>query len=207
MRVLLLLFIGMLFMTNTVFAEVSITDPNLAEDPENTVILQLKDGPVYIQLFPTKAPNHVKRILELTRDKFYDGLVFHRVIDGFMVQTGDPTGTGTGRSSKPNLKAEFNDIKHERGVCSMARSADPDSANSQFFIMLAPAPHLDGQYTAWGKVISGMEFVDSIKKGDSKNNGAVENPDKIVNMNVVKDLISKQPTSSGDNNAANSANK
>lgn len=157
-----------------------------AADPENTLYLDLKDGRVVIEMYPDKAPNHVARIKELTRQGFYDGVVFHRVIEGFMAQTGDPTGTGSGGSGK-NLKAEFNDIKHVRGVTSMARAASPDSADSQFFIMLADAPHLDGQYTAWGKVISGMEFVDKIKKGSPYNNGAVSSPDKIIKMSVAAD--------------------
>jgi peptidylprolyl isomerase len=169
---------------------------------DNIIVMTLKDGPVHIQLFPEKAPDHVARIKELTKEKFYDGLVFHRVIDGFMAQTGDPTGTGSGKSAKPNLKAEFNDMKHERGVCSMARSSDPNSANSQFFIMLANAPHLDGQYTAWGKVIQGMEFVDKIKKGDARNNGAVSDPDKIISMTLKSDFaaeVEKHTASSGKN--------
>jgi cyclophilin family peptidyl-prolyl cis-trans isomerase len=161
-------------------------------DPENTLIMELKDGKVEIQLFPDKAPEHVKRIKELAREGFYDGIVFHRVIDGFMAQAGDPTGTGAGGSKKPDLKAEFNDVKHERGVCSMARTMDPNSANSQFFIMLAAAPHLDGQYTAWGKVISGMEFVNKIKKGSPAENGMVKDPDKIISLRVAADLNKPQ---------------
>jgi cyclophilin family peptidyl-prolyl cis-trans isomerase len=159
-----------------------------AVDKENMIYLDLKDGRVVIQLFPDKAPNHVKRIKELARAGFYNGVVFHRVIDGFMAQTGDPTGTGRGGSDKPDLKAEFNDISHVEGVCSMARTSDPNSANSQFFIMLAPAPHLDGQYTVWGKVIKGMEFVHKIKKGRADENGSVKNPDKILKMRVAADV-------------------
>jgi len=159
-----------------------------AQDKENMLYLELKDGRVVIEIYPDKAPNHVKRIKELAREKFYDGIVFHRVIDGFMAQTGDPTGTGAGGSSKPDLRAEFNDVKHVEGVLSMARTMDPNSANSQFFIMLAPAPHLDGQYTAWGKVIKGMEHVHGIKKGSSSRNGAVDNPDKIVSLRVAADV-------------------
>jgi len=135
---------------------------------------------------PDKAPKHCARIKELTRKKFYDGLVFHRVIDGFMAQTGDPTGTGSGGSGQ-NLPAEFNDTKHGRGTCSMARASNPNSADSQWFIVFQDANHLDGQYTAWGKVTAGMEFVDKIKKGDSANNGSVANPDKIVKMVVAAD--------------------
>ena len=158
------------------------------KDPENTLQLQLKDGNVIIELYPSKAPEHVKRLKELAREEFYDGIVFHRVIEGFMAQTGDPSGTGMGGSDKPNLKAEFNDIKHDRGVLSMARSADPNSANSQFFIMLANSSHLDGQYSAFGKVIDGMDHVDNIKKGDRFSNGQVSFPDKIITMRVVSDL-------------------
>src|SRR5579884_160079 len=145
----------------------------------DTVQLELKSGTVTIQLLPDLAPNHVQRIKELIREGFYDGLKFHRVIDGFMAQTGDPTGTGMGKSNKPNLAAEFSREKHVRGVCSMARSNDPNSANSQFFICLADAPWLDGQYSVWGRVISGMEHVDAIKKGSSSNNGTVIDPDEI----------------------------
>lgn len=159
-----------------------------AADKENMIYLDLKDGRVVIELFPDKAPNHVKRIKELARAGFYDGVVFHRVIDGFMAQTGDPTGTGRGGSDKPDLKAEFNDVSHAEGVVSMARTADPNSANSQFFIMLAPAPHLDGQYTVWGRVIEGMEYVHKIKKGSDSQNGSVENPDKILKMRVAADV-------------------
>jgi peptidylprolyl isomerase len=153
---------------------------------DNLLLLQLKDGVVKIELFPEIAPNHVARIKELTKNKFYDGIVFHRVIAGFMAQTGDPTGTGRGGSGK-NLQAEFSSVKHERGILSMARAMDPDSADSQFFIMLEDAPHLDGQYTVFGKVIEGMEFVDNIKKGSSANNGSVTNPDKIISLKLVNE--------------------
>ena len=159
-----------------------------AQDKENMIYLELKDGRVVIETFPDKAPKHVNRIKELARAKFYDGVVFHRVIDGFMAQTGDPTGTGRGGSDKPDLPAEFNDVKHVEGILSMARTMDPNSANSQFFIMLAPAPHLDGQYTVWGKVVEGMEHVHKIKKGSSARNGAVDGPDKIVSMRVAADV-------------------
>lgn len=162
-----------------------------AADPENMLFLDLKDGRVVIELYPEKAPAHVERIKTLTREGFYDGIVFHRVIEGFMAQTGDPTGTGTGASELPDLKAEFNDVQHVRGVTSMARSMDPNSANSQWFIMLDDASHLDGQYTAWGKVVSGMELVDNIKKGSPYNNGAVTDPDKIVKMQVAADVDAK----------------
>jgi peptidylprolyl isomerase len=158
-----------------------------AAEKENMIYLDLKDGRVTIELFEDKAPNHVTRIKELAREGFYDGVVFHRVIDGFMAQSGDPTGTGRGGSDKPDLNAEFNDVKHVEGVLSMARTADPNSANSQFFIMLAPAPHLDGQYTAWGRVVDGMEHVHNIKKGRTDQNGAVADPDKIIKMQVAAD--------------------
>src|SRR3954463_13192487 len=162
----------------------------LALDPENTIYLDLKDGRVVIELRPDLAPNHVARIKELTRQGFYDGLVFHRVIDGFMAQTGDPKGDGTGGSGH-KLKAEFSDEKDLGGGVSMARASDPNSADSQFFIMFAPAPSLDGKYTIWGKVTSGMEYIDQIKKGDSARNGTVTNPDKIIKMQVAADADKK----------------
>jgi peptidylprolyl isomerase len=174
-------------MTATANAEVNSNLEPVKQDPGNMLDMQLKDGHVLIQMFPDKAPNHVARIKELTRAHYYDGKLFHRVIDGFMAQTGSPNGDGIGGSSLPNLKAEFNDIHHARGIVSMARTGDPDSANAQFFIMLADGGFLDGQYTAWGKVVSGMEYVDNIKKGDSSDNGTVTNPDKIVKMTVVAD--------------------
>jgi peptidylprolyl isomerase len=149
----------------------------------NTLIMNLKSGQVKIELRPDLAPNHVARISELTKEGFYDGIVFHRVIAGFMAQTGDPTGTGTGGSKKPNLKAEFSREAHVRGTCSMARSGNPDSANSQFFICFEDAPWLDGQYTVWGKVVEGMEHIDAIKKGADRD-GAVPNPDKIIAMTL-----------------------
>lgn len=153
---------------------------------DNILYMDLKDGRVVIELRPDLAPNHVKRIKELVAKKFYDGVVFHRVIDGFMAQTGDPTGTGMGGSGQ-KIKAEFSKEPHVRGVVSMARATDPDSADSQFFIVLADSKFLDGQYTVWGKVTQGMEFVDNIKKGDRANNGAVENPDKIIRMRLATD--------------------
>src|SRR5215469_17437201 len=157
----------------------------MAHDPENTLILELKTGPVKIALRPDLAPGHVARIKELTRDGFYDGVVFHRVIPDFMAQTGDPTGTGTGGSDKPDLKAEFSNEKHVRGTCSMARSGNPNSANSQFFICFGDAPWLDRQYSVWGQVVEGMEHVDKIKKGSEHNNGAISGePDKIISMRV-----------------------
>ena len=157
------------------------------------MILKLKDGDVKIELFEDVAPNHVKRIKDLANSGKYDNVVFHRVIDGFMAQTGDVkfgnsnnenfnlSLAGTGGSDLPNLKAEFTDIAHTRGIISAARSADPDSANSQFFICFDTAPHLDRQYSAFGKVIKGMEFVDKIKKGDP-NSGSVSEPDKIISL-------------------------
>ena len=159
----------------------------VAASLENTLYLDLKDGRVVIELYPEVALGHVERIKALTRKGFYNGVVFHRVIEGFMAQTGDPTGTGMGGSDLPDLKAEFNDTRHVRGTLSMARSADPDSANSQFFICFTAAPFLDGQYTAFGRVISGMEHVDAIKRGDDANNGQVTDPDKIVKMQVAAD--------------------
>ena len=178
-RVLILIF---LFISSNLSAE------------ENTMILKLKDGEVKIELFPDVAPGHVKRIKELANSGKYNGGVFHRVIDGFMAQTGDVqfgnsdskefdlNRAGMGGSDLPDLKAEFNNLPHERGTLSMARSQNPDSANSQFFICFQPAPFLDRQYTVFGKVISGMEFVDKIKRGDENNNGAVSDPDKIISF-------------------------
>lgn len=158
-----------------------------SRDLENMLYLELKDGRVVIELRPDLAPEHVKRVKELARLKFYDGIVFHRVIDGFMAQTGDPTGTGTGGSGK-NLKAEFSSAKHLRGTLSMARAQSPNSADSQFFICFKPASFLDGQYTVFGQVIEGMEHVDAIKKGDSNNNGTVTDPDKIITLRVAADV-------------------
>ena len=158
------------------------------------MILKLKDGDVKIELFEDVAPNHVKRIKELANNGKYDNVVFHRVIDGFMAQTGDVkfgnsnskdfnlSLAGTGGSDLPDLKAEFSDLPHDRGILSAARSANPNSANSQFFICFKPAPFLDRQYTVFGKVIEGMEFVDKIKRGDQNNNGAVTDPDKIISF-------------------------
>lgn len=157
------------------------------KDPENTLVMQLKTGRVVIALRPDLAPKHVARIKELARKGFYDGTPFHRVIPGFMAQGGDPTGTGRGGSGF-HLPAEFSREKHLRGTVSMARASDPNSADSQFFICFAPAPALDGQYTIWGQVIDGMEFVDQIKKGDAADNGAVNGPDRIVWMKVASDI-------------------
>jgi peptidylprolyl isomerase len=156
-----------------------------AANLENTLYLDLKDGRVVIELLPDLAPNHVARIKELTQQGFYDGIVFHRVIEGFMAQTGDPTGTGTGGSGK-KLDAEFSAEPHMRGVLSMARSSSPDSADSQFFIVLQDASHLDRQYTVWGRVTDGMDHVDAIKRGHPRS-GVVDGPDKIVKMQLAAD--------------------
>ncbi|MHA1189201.1 MAG: peptidylprolyl isomerase [Alphaproteobacteria bacterium] len=153
-----------------------------AADP--VVVLETSRGDVKIRLADKVAPNHAQRIATLAGQGFYDGVVFHRVIDGFMAQTGDPTGTGSGGSELPDLKAEFSKMSFSRGMVGMARSRSPNSANSQFFIMFADAPHLDGQYTIIGEVISGMDVVDNLKKGDSGQNGTVSNPDSIVRARV-----------------------
>ena len=159
---------------------------SMGADLENTLYMQLKDGRVVIEMRPDLAPHHVARIRELVRQGFYDGVVFHRVIPDFMAQTGDPTGTGTGGSGQ-KLKAEFSREKHVRGTVSMARAQSPDSADSQFFIVYKPAPWLDGQYTIWGQVTEGMEYVDAIKKGEGQS-GMVDNPDKIISMKVAADV-------------------
>lgn len=163
----------------------TVAAPAQAADLENTIYIDLKDGRVVIELRPDLAPNHVARIKELTRKGFYDGLVFHRVIDGFMAQTGDPTGTGTSGSGQ-NIAAEFTPEPFVRGTVGMARAASPNSADSQFFICFADAQFLNGQYTVWGKVTSGMEFVDKIAKGEPP-----ANPDKIVKMVVAADAEKK----------------
>lgn len=167
---------------------------NQSVSKENIMILKLKDGDVKIELFEDIAPNHVKRIKELANSGKYDGVVFHRVIDGFMAQTGDVKFgnsnskdfnlrmAGMGGSDLPDLKQEFSNLPHDRGTLSMARSSDPNSANSQFFICFKAAPFLDNQYTVFGKVLSGMELVDKIKRGDENNNGAVSDPDKIISF-------------------------
>ena len=164
-----------------------LTTGGYAMDKENTLYMDLDYGRVVIELLPEVAPNHVSRIKELTREGFYDGLKFHRVIDGFMAQTGDPLGNGTGGSGK-KLKAEFNSTPHVRGTVSMARASDPNSADSQFFICFDDATFLDGQYTAFGKVVEGMKYVDMIKKGNAQMNGSVTNPDVIVKMQVAADV-------------------
>ena len=167
-------------------------------DPQNTLILDTTAGRIVIKLRTDVAPHHAERLKELAREHFYDNVPFHRVIDGFMAQTGDPTGTGSGGSGHPGLKAEFSGEPHVRGVVSMARTSDPNSADSQFFICFADARFLDRQYTVWGQVVSGMEHVDTIKKGSSASNGAVTNPDAIVKMQVAADVLdaeakAKQP--------------
>ena len=181
-RIIINLFILLFFITNQSIAE------------ENIMILKLKDGDVKIELFEDVAPNHVKRIKELANDGKYDNVVFHRVIDGFMAQTGDVKfgnseskdfdlrRAGMGGSDLPDLKQEFSSLPHDRGTLSMARSSDPNSANSQFFICFKPAPFLDRQYTVFGKVIEGMDLVDKIKRGDESNNGSVTDPDKIISF-------------------------
>jgi len=183
----------MLKLINIIFYLILILTNNL-NAKENIMILKLKDGDVKIEMFPDVAPNHVKRITELANSGKYDNVVFHRVIDGFMAQTGDVQfgnsnsknfdlrRAGMGGSNLPDLKQEFNDVPHEKGTLSMARSSDPDSANSQFFICFDQASFLDRQYTVFGKVIEGMEFVDMIKRGDSNNNGSVSDPDKIISF-------------------------
>ena len=159
-------------------------------DPENTIYMDIKYGRVVIETFPDIAPKSVERIKTLCREHFYDNTPFHRVIEGFMAQGGDPTGTGTGGSSLPDLPAEFTTRRHfVRGTCGMARTQDPNSANSQFFIMFAPAPHLDGQYTIWGQVVQGMDYVDQIKRG-SGGSGTVSDPDRIITMRVAADVKS-----------------
>ncbi len=152
-------------------------------DPENTLVIETTQGQVVIAMRPDLAPGHVDHIKKLAREKFYDGIVFHRVIEGFMAQTGCPKGTGTGGSSYPDLKQEFNAEPHVRGTASMARASNPNSANSQFFICFADAPFLNKQYTVWGKVVEGMENVDKIKRGEP-----VQNPDKMLTVRVAADL-------------------
>ena len=176
-----------------IFIFILFIKPTLAK--EEIMILKLKDGNVIIELFSDKAPNHVKRFKQLSKEKKYDGVVFHRVIDGFMAQTGDVEygnsnletydirRAGTGGSEYPDLKAEFSNIPHERGTLSMARSSDPNSANSQFFICFKASPSLDRQYTVFGKVVQGMEFVDLIKRGEGSN-GEVSDPDKIISLSA-----------------------
>ena len=168
-------------------------DAQTNPDPANTLYIDLKDGRVVIELRPDLAPKHVERVKALVAKHFYDNTPFHRVIEGFMAQGGDPTGTGMGGSDMPNLKQEFtNKAKFLRGTVGAARSGDPNSANSQFYIMFAPAPHLDGQYTIWGRVIKGMEFVDKIKRG-AGGNGQVQGPDRILRARMATDADANTP--------------
>ncbi|MBS7803758.1 peptidylprolyl isomerase [Rhizobiales bacterium TNE-4] len=167
------------------FAQTAAKAP--ATDPQNTLYLDTKDGRIVIRLRPDLAPKHVEQLKTLAKRGFYNNVVFHRVIDGFMAQTGDPTGTGTGKSDLPNIPAEFSREPFRRGTVGMARAQDPNSANSQFFICFADTPSLNGQYTVVGDVVSGMDVVDKIKKGDPRNNGMVTAPDKIVKMQVAAD--------------------
>lgn len=190
----LLLAASPLLVTGKVFAADAAPAATAKVDLENTIYLDVPAGRVVIALRPDLAPKHVARIKELCRKGFYDGLSFHRVIDGFMAQTGDPAGDGTGGSGQ-KLDAEFSKEHHGRGVASMARAADPNSADSQFFIMLADGGFLDGKYTIWGKVTSGMEFIDAVKKGDSRANGAVDDPTSIVKMQVAADVEKKAKAS------------
>ena len=183
-KLFILLFTVLVMTMTSAFA----ADEEELKKLENTLYIELDAGRVVIEMLPDVAPNHVARIKELAREKFYDGVVFHRVIEGFMAQTGDPTGTGMGGSEKPDLEAEFSTTPHDRGVVSMARSASPDSANSQFFIVLEDSNFLDGNYTVWGKVVSGMEFVDDIEKGDARKNGTVEEPDSMISVSVAADV-------------------
>jgi peptidylprolyl isomerase len=157
-------------------------------DPQNTLYMDLKQGRVVIKLLPEVAPKTVAQIKTLVRQGFYDGTPFHRVIEGFMAQGGDPTGTGTGGSKLPDVPLEASQRHFVRGVCGMARAQDPNSGNSQFFIMFAPAPALDGQYTIWGQVVSGMDYVDQIKRGTGPNGQVVGEPDRIIHMQVAADV-------------------
>lgn len=163
----------------------ALTAMSHAASDADTLILETKTGQVKIELLPDAAPNHVERMKSLANNGFYDGLKFHRVIDGFMAQTGDPLGNGTGGSDLPDLKAEFSDVPFERGTLGMARSNSPNSANSQFFIMFDAASHLNGQYTVFGKVTEGMDHVDQIKKGSRSQNGSVSEPDTIIKMRTA----------------------
>jgi peptidylprolyl isomerase len=182
MRILAHLTAALALIVVAAFAMPALADTAPAGTPH--LLLQLKDGVVDIELEPKLAPNHVERIVTLTKQGFYDGLKFHRVIEGFMAQTGDPKGDGTGGSTLPDVKAEFTNEPFVRGTLGMARSQDPDSANSQFFIMFGDGSFLNGQYTVFGKVVAGMEFVDNIKKGDQADNGTVTDPDKIVSAKI-----------------------
>lgn len=169
----------------TAFAVLAFSTMSYAASDADTLILETKTGQIKIELMPEAAPNHVERLKSLANDGFYDGLKFHRVIDGFMAQTGDPLGNGTGGSDLPDLKAEFSKVPFERGTLGMARSRSPNSANSQFFIMFDSAPHLNGQYTVFGQVTAGMDHVDQIKKGSAAQNGSVKDPDTIIRMRTA----------------------
>lgn len=175
------------FSLNNSFAKPNSVKNMTKQQLENTLYIDLKDGRVVIKMMPEVAPKHVERIKTLARQKFYDGIVFHRVISGFMAQTGDPTGTGMGGSKLTDLKAEFSEEPHIRGAVSMARASNPNSGNSQFFIVTDDSKFLDRQYTIWGRVIEGMEFVDKIKKGQGRN-GEVSNPDKMIKVRVAADV-------------------
>ena len=177
----------LLFLVFGALAIGSVQAQGIALDTENILYIDLKSGRVAIQLRPDLAPGHVARVKKLAREGFYDGIVFHRVIEGFMAQTGDPQGIGTGGSKYPDLKAEFSGEPFRRGTIGAARTSNPDSANSQFFITLEAAPHLNGQYTVWGQVIRGMERVDAIKLGSMARNGVVDNPDKMLKVQVAAD--------------------
>ena len=178
---------ALLVLVLALFAASAAVAQNATLDKENILYIDLKSGRVAIQLRPDLAPNHVVRAKKLAREGFYDGIVFHRVIDGFMVQTGDPKGDGTGSSKYPDLRAEFSPQSFKRGTLGAARGRSAHSANSQFFICLEAATHLNGQYTVWGQVIRGMEHVDAIKKGDPARNGAVDTPDKMLKVLVAAD--------------------
>ncbi len=176
-----LIILGLIMTGNT-------DEASAAPDPENTLVVELEHGTVVIEMLPEVAPKHVARIKELAREGFYDGIVFHRVMEGFMAQTGDPTGTGTGGSGQ-NIDAEFSSEPFLRGTAGMARSRSPDSADSQFFITFAPARFLDKQYTVWGRVIEGMDAVDQIKKAPAgSDSGTVEDPDKMIRVRVQADI-------------------
>ena len=177
-----ILLLGSLLIMTAATTETSAADM----DPENTLLLDLDDGQVTIKLMPDIAPKHVERIKELTREGFYDGIIWHRVIDGFMAQTGDPTGTGMGGSERPDLEAEFNDYNFGRGTIGAARSGSPDSANSQWFICFDDCSFLNNQYTVWGQVVDGMDHVNAIAHGEPP-----KNPDKIIKMQVASDVKSK----------------
>ncbi len=183
MRLLNSLVLGILAMVALATAA-SAAPPAL--DPENALVIELKSGKVTIQLRPDLAPKHVERVKKLAREGFYNGIVFHRVIPGFMAQTGDPTGTGAGGSKLPDLPAEFTNAPFERGTVGAARTASPNSANSQFFICFTHTPHLNGKYTVWGQVVDGMTHVDAVKKGDG-DGGSVANPDKMLKVYVLAD--------------------